>query len=125
VSRRPEDLSQEVDIWSKLVIPQTPPPVGQQSGETAPSGTTVGDWDRLQIVKMVHAVHSDTTRAENRVRRNVSYVIVAAFFAWAVVGMVYIMFFSGQLQSLLDGSAFVAGPLGVVMGYYFGKSDKG
>jgi hypothetical protein len=112
VGKRPEDLSQEVDIWSKLVIPQTPPPVGQQSGEAAPSGTTVGDWDRLQIVKMVHAVHSDTTRAENNVRRNVSYVIVAAFFAWAVVGMVYIMFFSGQLQSLLDGSAFVAGPLG-------------
>ena len=68
-------------------------------------------------------IHEVIVRTENNTRRLISLAIVFVFVAWALAGGVYLMVSAGNVQVLLDGSAFISGPLGVVIGYYFGVGD--
>lgn len=68
-------------------------------------------------------IRDKTLLTENSTRRLISLAIAFVFVAWALVGGYYLMFAKGDLQVLIDGSAFISGPLGVVIGYYFGVGD--
>ena len=148
-----KDLSEQIDIWTALVIPSSPQAqpqtrhtghkghkkqkgsknrekasqvqsqtqqAEQQPGQTLLGGT-VDAWDKLLIAKMVYQVYSETVRTENYVRYAISYTIVAVFFIWAILGLYYLMYQNGNIQVLVTGSAFITGPLGVVIGYFFGR----
>ncbi len=68
-------------------------------------------------------VTEEKERTENKVRTWIAATIVAIFFIWAVGGGVYLAF-SGSVQMFITVGAFISGPFGIVIGYYFGIGDE-
>jgi hypothetical protein len=62
-------------------------------------------------------------RTENKARTWIAATIVAIFFIWAVGGGVYLAL-SGSVQTFITVGAFISGPFGIVIGYYFGIGDE-
>ena len=89
-------------------------------------GGIIEDWsaDRHEAWKISHEFYREKVRTENITRRIISFAIVGVFVVWATAGSIYLMFFNGNLQVLITGSAFISGPFGIVIGYYFGLGEN-
>lgn len=88
-------------------------------------GGIIESWsaDKHEAWKISHEFYREKVRTENITKRVISLAIIGVFVAWSIVGGIYLMFFNGNLQVLITGSAFISGPLGIVIGYYFGRGE--
>jgi hypothetical protein len=81
---------------------------------------TFPEWGK----RLPAEVQAEMARTENWTRRWISLGIVFVFVAWVLGGGINLIFHAADIQTLRGWSAFISGPLGVVIGYYFGVGDE-
>jgi hypothetical protein len=88
-------------------------------------GGTIENWnaDKHEAWKIAHDFYREKVRTENITRRVIAFSIIGVFVILSIAGGIYGMFFQGNIQVVITVSAFISGPLGVVIGYYFGQGE--
>lgn len=102
-----------------------PLPVSRKSGKQQSSDNvkTENPEDIQNWKNPPSGVTEEKERTENKVRTWIAATIVVIFFIWAVGGGVYLAL-SGSVQTFITVGAFISGPFGIVIGYYFGIGDE-
>lgn len=113
-----ETQKETIDSWEKIVLDD----FKSVTGGTVEAWQSV-DKEKLEFRKTAHEFYREVVRSDNNTRKIISYIVLGVFIAWTTIGLIYLMFLKGDILLVLTGSAFITGPLGVVIGYYFGRGE--